>query len=123
MYTEIFLRPLKYADTKLYGHEMRREISRLLKKHNQDVNPLLFAHGADGKSINPEWQDGNIPAMPVVFDAGKGYVRIYGVGKEGKSVVINEMAKIMNVLAIDTGSPVGIGINEGNITWQGGMQT
>ena len=109
MYSELLLRPSSMVNQRIYPRDARRIVASALD--GQSINPVLFGH----KVAAPEGQGGgHLPLVPVVFDGGTGFIRIYGIGEEGSSVLLDEMGKIVRAVSSKLGCPVRADMRQGD---------
>jgi hypothetical protein len=95
----IFLEEIK--DKVIYPEIARKTVGEACR--DMEINPLIFNHAADGRSIHQQFgvttKDdqtqgfGGVPA--VVFNGGKGFIRMYGFGESGRDVLSSESLKIV----------------------------
>lgn len=68
-----------------------------------DIDPMIFNRSADGKNLSGVYGMGNIDegfGIPprIIFDAGAGFIRIYGIGVEGSKILDEEAGKLFSAL-------------------------
>ena len=119
MYSELIIRPKALQDTILYPDTARKLVAEALDGIN--VPPLMFNRKEDGKTITDRyWHDdpnhltakmGKPPV--VIFDGGKGFVRLYMLGKTGRELMDETASTIGAAVAKHVGGAYAFSMNEG----------
>jgi len=119
MYSELIIRPKALSETIVYPETARKMIAEALD--GVAVPKLFFNRHDNGQTIGDRYHhpDANHPIAgaakpPVIsFDGGKGFVRIFGLGEPGRTL-INEVAPIVSsAIAKHVGGTYGFNLNEG----------
>lgn len=118
LYTELILRPKTMAEQTVYPREARRLLAKALDGFT--VSPQLFGRDATGKTMGTR-VNRRPPLVPVIFNGGKGFLRLYGVGDEGREVLRNDMGTIVTALSRHTEGQVILEIKEGKFIHKPGM--
>jgi hypothetical protein len=122
-YQEVIFRPLSMQATAptIWPDQARAMVGKAL--HGIEFDRRLFHHNADGTAImgafrsfrdasEPSgWAGWSLPPI-VLFDGGRGFVRLYGLGEEGSKLLRNETPKIFSGLVREHG-PVAVDMREG----------
>jgi len=119
MYSELILKPNALADQIIYPDVARSLIAEALDGVN--ISPLIFNRHGNGKTIvDRYWHDdpnhitAKLAKPPVVsFDGGKGYVRIYMLGKPGRNLMGESAHVIAKAVAKHVGGAYTFSMNEG----------
>ena len=114
MYVETIFR-LGKSTERIYPQDARRMIAAALA--GDDADPLLFGRNSEGKTLGTRVNRAS-PLTAVVYDGGKGFVRVYGVGDAGKKVVTREMGKIASALGKSTNAAISVDIREGKLAFK-----
>lgn len=94
MYAELILRPSTMAGQRIYPQDARRMVASAL--NGMPVKEAFF-----GRLVKPapgRPTEGLFPVVPIVFNGGDGFVRIYGVGREGQMLLEDEMGRIVRAV-------------------------
>lgn len=110
MYTELLLRPASMADQRIYPLDARRLVATALD--GEPVREAFF--GRQVRRPAGKEYDGHLPLCPIVFDGGKGFIRIYGYGHEGANLLLDEMGKLVRAVSTKMGCPVSANIRQGS---------
>lgn len=98
-YAEILFR--RPDDGVIHPDEARRLVAAACDKI--DIDPAIFSRDGAGNPLQGVYEIGgeNDVGKPprVVFDGGRGYVRMYGLGREGSLLLLNEGSKVMRGLS------------------------
>lgn len=114
MYVEAIYR-LGNTMSRIYPADARRMIAAALL--GKETDPLLFGRDSDGKTLGTRVNRAS-PLAAVVYDGGKGFVRVYGVGWAGKKVVTQEMGKIASALGEANNSAISVDIKQGKLAFK-----
>lgn len=117
-YTELILRPKNMADQTVYPRDARRMLAKSLDGFT--VSPQLFGRDATGKTMGTR-VNRRPPLVPVIFNGGKGFLRLYGVGDEGRDTLRDDMGTIVTALSRHIGGQVAVEIKEGKFSYKSGM--
>lgn len=90
MYRELIFRQGAGKRERIYPEDARKLVAAACD--DLSINPLIFNRGSDKKTVSGLYGDPNDEAgfgVPpkVLFDAGEGYLRIYGVGQAGAALL------------------------------------
>jgi hypothetical protein len=84
---------------------------------------MVFARDAEGKTINERYPDASghrgqfLPApCPIAFDGGKGFVRLYGIGKVGSNLLIDQAGALVMAMSKHFAGPIRMELKEGDCT-------
>lgn len=119
MYSELIIRPKALENQLLYPDTARSLVAEALD--GISISPLVFNRDGNGKTIQGRyWHDdpNHITAKmgmpPVVsFDGGKGYIRVYMLGKPGRDLMGESASVIASAVAKHVGGPYAFSMNEG----------
>lgn len=98
-YSEILFR--RKDDARIYPDQARKLVAAACD--GIDIDPAIFNRDASGKTISGTYgaeQDGEGFGIPprIVFDGGRGYIRIYGLGHQGVKLLQSEAVKLFSAL-------------------------
>ncbi|MBU2786265.1 hypothetical protein HAP93_10915 [Acidithiobacillus ferriphilus] len=100
MYLEMIYRPRAMADQVIYPDHARKLVAKACDGFGI---PTIFNRDQDGKSISLVYERerpgiwyGVPPA--IAFDGGKGFIRIYGIGQEGKEILGAHAAMLFSAI-------------------------
>lgn len=110
MFVELLLRPASLEGQRIFPLDARRLVAKALDGHG--VKEAFF--GRQVQRLPGKENDGHQPLTPIVFDGGKGFIRIYGIGKEGGDLLTDEMGKIVRAVASATNSATSTELRQGN---------
>jgi len=119
MYTELIIRPKSKEDIIFYPDVARAVVAESLD--GIDIPPLLFNRDIDGKALQGRTSfkgrdhiESNIGHPPAIFfDGGKGFIRIFGLGKPGRELLHNHCGAIAQAVGKQTGSPFSTDLKHG----------
>lgn len=115
MYVEALFRPKSLENQIIYPADARRIIIKALDQ-DTTVSPLLYSRDSTGKTIGRHI--GRYPAaVPVVYGGGNGFIRIYGIGEEGKEVLLKDLSRIYTALSSSLNTPVAMEMRSGKISY------
>lgn len=93
MYSELIIRPQSLTNQRIYAADARRMIAKAM----DGAGPCNALFGREesqtGLSV------GEFSPVPVIFDGGTGFIRIYGIGKRGENIVLGAAGYIHRALA------------------------
>lgn len=89
MYSELILRPAAMADTRIFPIDARRLVAKAMD--GDAMSDALFGRAEPPQGRVPF---GEFAPVPIVFDGGKGFIRIYGVGRRGAEMLQDGMGRI-----------------------------
>lgn len=120
MYSELIIRPKALQDQILYPDTARKLVAEALD--GVTIPSLLFNRQSDGKTIQGRYwhEDANhltakMGKPPVViFDGGKGFIRLYMLGKTGRELMQETASIIGAAVAKHVGGPYAFSMNEGD---------
>jgi len=115
MYVEALFRPKSLENQVIYPVDARRIIIKALDQ-DTTVSPLLYSRDSDGKTIGRHI--GRYPAaVPIVYGGGNGFIRIYGIGEDGKDVLLKDLTRIYTALSSSLDTPVAMEMRSGKINY------
>lgn len=115
MYVEALFRPKSLENQVIYPEDARRIIIKALDQ-DTTVSPLLYSRDSTGKTIGRHI--GRYPAaVPVIYGGGNGFIRVYGIGDEGKEVLLKDLTKIYTALSSSLDTPVAMEMRSGKISY------
>lgn len=98
-YSELLFR--KKDVERIYPDQARKMVAAACD--GIDIDPAIFNRDASGKPLSGTYgghhiEEGfGIPSR-IVFDAGPGFIRIYGLGRQGAKILENEAPKLFSAL-------------------------
>ncbi len=115
MYTELILRSKSMGGERIYPDESRLLVSEALT--GKEVDPMLFGRQKDGKT-HGDLVNRQSPLAPIMFDGGKGFVRIYAVGKAGIDMLNANIGTIYDAMTTHSKTPIVMEIKSGNLEYR-----
>lgn len=90
MYLEVIFRPQGLAGQRIWPDQARKLVAKACD--GLDLAPALFNRGPNGKTLQGRYgddRDGDGMGMPpaIVFDGGRGFIRLYGLGERGQALL------------------------------------
>lgn len=121
MYSELIIRPKALEGTILYPDLARKIVSEAVLSQKVKIPNLIFNRHENGKSIegrffheDPNHISAKLAKPPVVsFDGGKGFIRLYMLGKTGRDLMAETAPLLSSAIAKHVGGPYGFLMNEG----------
>lgn len=100
-YSELLFR--RQDEGIVFPEDARRLVASACDK--VDINPAIFNRDPNGNPIQETYKDpadGRDIGQPprVVFDGGRGFIRMYGLGKNGSRLLLEESGKIIQALFV-----------------------
>ncbi len=122
MYSELIIRPKALSDTIMHPDTARKLVAEALD--GTAVPKLIFNRREDGMTISDRYicKDkshitSGMPLPPVVsYDGGKGFIRIYMLGEQGRKLMEEVAPVIASAVAKQVGGPYSFDLNEGMCT-------
>lgn len=116
MYTELLLHPEALKGKPIYPDQARKLVAKACDGHA--IDPLLFNRDSQGKLIQGvygESDSGEGWGIPphVIYGAGKGYIRITGLGAAGSATVKRQAAMVASAVAEHLGGDFSFKLNSG----------
>lgn len=116
MYKELLLFPETLKGQVIYPDVARKMVAQACDQ--LPIDPAIFGRDAHGKPLTGRMGDdrkgegfGEPPA--IVFDGGKGFIRLYGVGRRGSAVLTEQAMVVYLALCKHLGGPIRMEFNEG----------
>lgn len=89
MYSELILRPASMSDRRIFPIDARRLVAKAMD--GEEIANALFGRAEPPQGRVPF---GEFAPVPIIFDGGKGFIRIYGVGRRGSEMLQDGMGRI-----------------------------
>ena len=110
MYSELLLRPTALQGQRIYPLDARRLVAKATD--GKGVSEAFF--GRQVKRLAGKENDGRFSMIPVIFDGGNGFIRIFGIGREGSDLLTEEMGKIVKSVASSLNCAVPVELRQGH---------
>lgn len=94
MHTEYFFKPKALRESIVYPDQARVIAAKICD--GIPIDPAIFHRNPDGSSIQGRGPDGEGLQPPIVFDGGKGFVRIYGFGQKGMNILSSQAGLLLS---------------------------
>ena len=126
MYTELLFFPHQMREEKIYPEDARKIVAKACD--GITIHPGMFARDANGKPLQTrvgddrQPQGGGAAPSPIVFDAGTGFIRLYGLGKSGVEILNESAMTLMSALQKSIGL-CRMEVREGDLTVKMGQPT
>lgn len=102
MYRELLIYPESLKGQPVFPDTARSLVAKACDA--TDVNPEIFARQPDGKTVQRVFGHtasgegyGAVPS--ICFNGGKGFIRLYGLGKRGRDLLSSEAAPIATAIS------------------------
>lgn len=117
MYKELLLFPDKLREQVVYPDVARKIVAQACDGH--EIDPAIFARDAQGKTLQGRYGDdrkGEGFGLPpaIIFDGGMGFIRLYGIGATGTSLLSSQAMSLVSALSNHFGGPLRMEYKEGN---------
>ena len=116
-YTELFFRSKAFGDDPIWPDIARKMLAEALD--GEKISPVFFHRDHKGSIQGRIGDDRNGEGMglppSVIFDGGRGFVRLYGVGQEGVETLALSLPTVLSALNRHLGSPVLLEMRQGSL--------
>lgn len=120
MYSELLIWPSTMAERELSASEARSLVSKACDAF--PVDPLIFNRDSSGRTLNEVAEPAETGGVPIVaaprvcFGGGRGFLRLTGLGRSGKTVLAENAQLIGTAIGNLFESPWRFKFNEGQCT-------